>query len=279
MPVSPVTFAAALSCSAVVFAAQAPAYPWPQARDETQTLASRFAPPEGYQRTREPRGSFGEWLRRLPLKKGCPDVLLFNGQKKGNQAAHAAVVDIDVGDRDLQQCADAVMRLRAEFLRSAGQAAAVSFHFTSGDRCDLARWLEGWRPVVRGQAVRWTRSAAPDASYATFRRYLDTLFTYAGTQSLSKELRPVASPADMQVGDVFIQGGSPGHAVLVADMAVHAQTGKRLFLLVQSYMPAQEVHVLRNPSDATLSPWYRGDFGGALVTPEWTFRASDLRRF
>jgi hypothetical protein len=76
---------------------------------------------------------------------------------------------------------------------------------------------------------------------------------------------------------VFIQGGFPGHAVLVADVAEDAR-GRRAFLLVQSYMPAQEVHVLRNPA-APASPWYTARSSGVLETPEWVFRFADLRRF
>ena len=48
----------------------------------------------------------------------------------------------------------------------------------------------------------------------------------------SKEL------SEMQIGDVFIRGGSPGHCVIVVDMAVHQETGEKLFMLAQSYMPA-----------------------------------------
>lgn len=47
----------------------------------------------------------------------------------------------------------------------------------------------------------------------------------------------------------------------------------------QSYMPAQDMHILRNPLNADLSPWYAEDFGEVLQTPEWTFDASDLKRF
>jgi hypothetical protein len=50
-----------------------------------------------------------------------------------------------------------------------------------------------------------------------------------------------------------------------------------VFLLAQGYMPAQSVHVLKNPASA--SPWYALDFGAELRTPEWTFRRTDLRRF
>ncbi|MBN8129444.1 hypothetical protein J0J27_23340, partial [Vibrio vulnificus] len=71
----------------------------------------------------------------------------------------------------------------------------------------------------------------------------------------------------------------PGHAVLVADMAANPATGEKRFLLLQSYMPAQEIHVLKNPSAADGSPWYPAAFEGDLVTPEWTFAAGSLRRW
>jgi hypothetical protein len=102
---------------------------------------------------------------------------------------------------------------------------------------------------------------------------------YAGSYSLSKELQRVEDRGEMKIGDVFIEGGFPGHAVLVVDMAIDRHTGRRVFLLAQSYMPAQDIHVLRNPGDGTLSPWYEVEFGDILYTPEWRFRWDQLRRF
>ena len=107
---------------------------------------------------------------------------------------------------------------------------------------------------------------------------MDSVFTWAGTYSLSKELVPVKDATKIEVGDVFIQGGFPGHAVLVADVATNKK-GERVFLLLQSYMPAQDIHVLENPGDTKLSPWYSATETGTLVTPEWEFERSDLKRF
>ena len=257
----------------------APSYPWKSIGPEaSETVEERIAVPSGCKRAEVSANSFGHWLRQLPLKKAGSPVYLYDGRKKGNPHAHFAVIDMDVGRRDLQQCADAVIRLRAEYLYSIGAYDRIHFKFTSGHTASYSKWEEGYRPVVKGNRVDWTRSAKRDASYPNFRKYLDTVFMYAGSHSLSKELVPV-DVGDMRIGDVFIAGGFPGHAVIVMDMAVAEGTGKRLFLLAQSYMPAQQIHVLKNPTNRSLSPWYKTDFGQILQTPEWTFQRNQLKRF
>ena len=109
------------------------------------------------------------------------------------------------------------------------------------------------------------------------RQYLNAVFTYAGSASLARELTAIADPSRVRPGDVFIRGGFPGHAVLVADVAENT-AGERVFLLVQSYMPAQDIHVLTNPG-APGSAWYPARKNGSLETPEWTFSYTELRRF
>jgi hypothetical protein len=170
------------------------------------------------------------------------------------------------------------MRLRAEYLWSAKKFEAIHFNFTSGHNSKWLDWKSGKRPVVKGNQVSFVQKAAADGSYANFKQYMTDIFNWAGTSSLSKELKKVEMK-DMQIGDVFIQGGFPGHAVTVVDMAETAATGEKLFLIAQSYMPAQQIHVLRNPSDEKLSPWYKIKSSGIIETPEWTFTTNDLRRF
>jgi hypothetical protein len=250
-------------------------YPWP--RDPSSpggTIASRFAPPAGYARVAVSPGSFGAWLRGLPLRPGRPDVLLFDGTPKANQAAHVAVVDLDVGTRDLQQCADAVIRLRAEYLRAAGRERDVCFRFTSGEPASWARWADGWRPTIAGDRITWARGARPARGYGAFRDYLATVFRYAGTASLARGLAPVER---VEPGDVFVQGGFPGHAVIAVDVA--ESTAGRAVLLAQSYMPAQQLHVLVDPGDPAMSPWYRYDPAAPLVTPECRFPSGRAARF
>ena len=247
-------------CMATAAMAAGNVYPWLPGAIPEETLAVRIAPPPGYVRDPVASGSFAGWLRYLPLKPEGSPVLLYDGSPKFNQQAHYAVIDIDRGQENLQQCADAVIRLRAEYLYSRGRGRDVHFNFTSGDR------------------AAWSRSARADASYPAFRHYLDTVFTYAGTWSLSRELhhRPLRR---MRIGDVFIRGGFPGHAVLVVDMARDVATGEKLFMLAQSYMPAQDIHILRNDIEPALSPWYRMPDVDGLVTPEWTFKTNQLKAF
>jgi len=254
-------------------------YPWLAGYDPSSTIESRISPPEDYRRMPVDSDSFAGWLRRLPVKPGRPEVHLFNGRPKGRQDLHEAVIDIDTGDRDLQQCADAVIRLRAEYLFSMKRFGDIHYNFTSGDTAFYSDWRKGFRPQVRGSRVSWRRTAEPDFSHEAFRDYLETVFAYAGSYSLESELVPVEDQSDMKIGDVFIQGGFPGHAVIVVDMARKPGTGEKVFLLAQSYMPAQDIHILRNLNDQELSPWYRVDFGEVLETPEWDFERTDLARF
>ena len=132
---------------------------------------------------------------------------------------------------------------------------------------------------MRGNKVKWIETGVVDSSYRNLRDYLDVVFTYAGSYSLERQMRSKEDICNVAIGDVFVQGGFPGHMVIVVDVAVHKSTGDKVFLLAQSFMPAQEVHILKNPSDKKLSPWYECDFGDKLRTPEWTFKRGDLRRF
>ncbi len=57
------------------------------------------------------------------------------------------------------------------------------------------------------------------------------------------------------------------------------ETGKKVFLLAQSFMPAQDIHLLINRREPNISPWYNLEFGDFLDTPEWRFDNHDLMRF
>lgn len=253
-------------------------YPWLTTYEAKDMLINQVPVPEGFERILVQQNSFADWLRHLPLKAAESPVRYFDGRLKPSQNVHHRVVNIDTGKRDLQQCADAVMRLKAEYHYSKADYGPIHFNFTSGDRVAFDDWRKGRKPKIVGNKVTFTALAEnSDDSYTNFRKYMTQIFNYAGTASLSKEMKSIAVE-EMQIGDVFIQGGFPGHAVIVVDMAEH-ESGQRLFLLAQSYMPAQDLHLLKNKGDSALNPWYTINFGNELESPEWTFTNRDLKRF
>ncbi|MFG4002346.1 DUF4846 domain-containing protein [Flavobacterium aquidurense] len=242
------------------------------------TIQQRFQLPQGFVREEESKTSFAFFLRNIPLKPLGSDVLYFDGTTKSNRNVYEAVVDLPIGKQDLHQCADAVMRLRADYFYSQKQYDKIHFNFTNGFRIDFGKWVEGYRIAIKGNKTSWVKTAKPSDSYQTYWKYLETVFMYAGTASLEKELKSI-NALDIKIGDVFIKGGFPGHAVIVVDVAVNPKNNQKIMLLAQSYMPAQEIQILKNPNNSSLSPWYAVDFGTSLKTPEWTFSSSQLKRF
>lgn len=241
-------------------------------------IETRFNVPEGYKRTEVEPGSFGEYLRQLPLKPHGTEVKYFDGSIKENNNIYDAVINLEIGDKDLHQCADAIMRLRAEYLWNRKEFDKIHFNFTNGFRVDYSEWMKGKRISVNGNKTSWVRKYTASNSYQDFWDYLEIIFMYAGTLSLANELES-SDISELKIGDIFINGGSPGHAVILVDMAVNLNTNEKIFLLAQSYMPAQELQVLVNPSDEKLSPWYSVNFGEELETPEWKFSKKHLKKF
>jgi hypothetical protein len=242
---------------------------------EGMTVKDRYLPVEGYVRAEYEDGSFAEFLRNQKLKPYGEKVLYYDGRKKPSNGIYDSVFDVDIGNRDLHQCADAIMLLRAEYLYSLGLYDKISFNFVSGFKAEYRKWMDGYRIRVNGNDAEYYKAAESSNTYEDFRKYMDMVFAYSGTLSLEKELESV-SIKNMNIGDVFIVGGSPGHAVIVVDMAVNSD-GEKIFLLAQSYMPAQQTQILINPMDEDISPWYSLKRKEKLVTPQWTFDLDMLK--
>jgi hypothetical protein len=269
---------ALIACLAGTRAAVAlPDYPW-LARGATRTIADTIPAPPGFERVTAKSGSYGEWLRHLPLRPEASGVALHDGRPVTDHGTIAAVIDIDVGRSDLQQCADAVMRLRAEYLYSRRLTDLIGFALFNGERYRFAAYVAGTTPRQAGESIVWQRGRPQGDSPADLRRWLDIVFGFASTRSLAQELRPVGNIADAAIGDVFIQPGSPGHAVVIADLAADA-AGRRVALLAQSSMPARDMHLLRNTLDPSLGAWFPLVEGATLTTPGRVFAPSDLKRF
>lgn len=239
------------------------------------TLETRILPPEGYERKSVESDSLTAFLRSYPMKKDGSDVQLYNGKKKGRNNVHAAVFKLPLEKEDLQQCADSVMRVYAEYYWHTDQKDKIAFHFVDGFLAEYAKWQQGYRIEV-GNSSRWVKSASPDSSYESFQKYLRIVFSYASTLSQEKESKRI-SLEKIEPGDIFIKGGSPGHVVMVVDICENAE-GRKAFLLAQGYMPAQEFHVLKNPAHQE-NPWYYVDeVSYPFQTPEYTFEKGSLRR-
>ncbi len=232
------------------------------------TVLTRFSPPEGYRQVAVTPGSFGAYLQSLPLMPPGAHTHTYNGDIAATDVFTAAVVDMSVGHEDLQQCADAVMRLRGEYLYQQKRFEEIAFHFESGFRCDYIHYANGYR-YSNG---RWVLKGKKDYGYTTFMRYMNLVFAYAGTLSLDKELKKVKNPDDLQTGDVFIKGGSPGHCFIVMDVVENSRH-KKLFLLAQSFMPAQNIQVLKYRS-----PWFSMDLKSDIWYGELIDKAY-LKRF
>ena len=233
-------------------------------------VLNRFKTPSGYTQQKITPGSFAEWLQNLPLKPAGTHTQTYTGVIARTDIETAAVVDISIGKQDLQQCADAVMRLRGEYLYQAKRYSEISFNFVSGFKCDYIHYANGYRYHNN----HWVAQAKKDYSYPTFMRYMELVFSYAGTLSLEKELHKVTDPNELKAGDVFIHGGSPGHCFIVMDVVENNQH-KKQFLLAQSFMPAQNLQVLQYDRgqywftmDKITNIWY-----GDLIAPQY------LRKF
>ncbi len=240
---------------------------------EGTILKERFKVPEGFSRVESEPGSFGEFLQQLPLKPDNTKVKNFDGSEKAHDV-HLAVVDYSLGDRDLQQCADAVMRLRAEYFYEKDALDMIHFNFTNGFKAEFSTWASGHSIAVNDNDVSWVKDSKRDGTRESFDKFMNMVYAYAGTLSLKEELIS-KDIQDLQIGDVFIHGGSPGHAVIVVDMAINDATGQKIFMLAQSYMPAQDIQILKGDTDNT--PWYDANIEQTLDTPEWTFEKTELR--
>jgi len=239
--------------------------PWLGADERVRSLADSFAPPPGFHRVDVAGGSFGAWLRRLPLRAPGSPVRAFDGSvvHAGDDARVAAVAELDVGTRDLQQCADSIIRLDAEWRFAANHRAQIAYPIGHGSRLAWTRWAAGERPRISDHdRVTWRRGARADDSHAALRAFLDVVFGWAGTATLEDGTKRVPR-AQLRAGDFFVLGGHPGHAVLVLDV-VEDDAGHRRALLGQGYMPAQDFHVLAHGGD----PWFSLD-GDTVDTPFW----------
>jgi len=246
-----------------------------KSRDLQPTIKTAFATPDGYERHNQ--DDYSTWLINHPLKE---DIIVkyYDGRIKPNNNVYAAVFNYDIGKRDLHQCADAAIYLRASYHYSTGQLAKLKYRFTNGYQSTYIGYLNGdkIKLLASGTDVRTFKGKPRRDSCTTFRKWLDQVWMYAGTYSVGKFDTKAVNIMDMKPGDLFVQGGFPGHIISVVDMAKNKK-GHTVYMLAQSYMPAQENQILVN--QATGGVWYSLDEMSYVDTPEFVFENSQLRRF
>jgi hypothetical protein len=216
--------------------------------------------------------SWEYYLQHLPEKASL--ILDYKGRPVGDQEKHTAIITYDVGSQDLQQCADALMRLRAEYLFAQKRTNEISFHFVSGEAYSFKAYCSGKLPVQKGNSVVFVSTLPKANDHASLRKYLDVVYTYASTISLAGELK---TTGDFAIGTVVIKAGSPGHCFIIANEATTA-AGEKLYKLVEGYTPAQSIYVLRNTEEHSLGCWHKLT-KGPINTASYSFTHYALKKF
>jgi hypothetical protein len=211
------------------------------------------------------------FLQNLPETKGL--IRDYRGNAISNQSKQFSILPkFDVGSRDLQQCADALIRLRAEYLFAESKFDEISFRFTSGERFSYTDYLAGKRPAATSSRNAVYSVAASPNNHQSLRKYLDIVYTYTNTIALERDLKPAS---DFAIGTIVVKGGSPGHCFIIVDETTN-EKGDKVYKLAESFMPAQTIYILKNPEDD--SPWHLLS-KDHITTASYDFRRFSLRRF
>lgn len=244
---------------------------------DSLTIFTRVNVPEGYQRVSYPKESFQEYLRNYSLKPFGSKIINYDESQYFWQGGHIGVLEIPVPKNGLQQCADALIRIRSEYLWIHNRKAEIGFNFTSGHYCSWTHYAEGYRPKINGNKVNFYKTAKANHSKENFYNYLNLIYMYSGTLSLFNELESV-DDSDLQIGDMLIKGGSPGHIVMICDEIINDK-GDKLYLLFQGNTPAQSVHLVKNLENSNISPWYQLKENRIIPVSNYTFGNSKFVRF
>lgn len=212
------------------------------------------------------------FLQHLPIVDG--PVLDYMGHPVAYQQKHTAIINYDVGTKDLQQCADALMRLRAEYLFQQQRYHEIEFHFVNGLLYKWDQYCEGIKVAPKGSDIKLIKGSPSAYTHESLRKYLDVVYNYASTISLAKEL---IKANDFAAGTIIIHPGSPGHCFIIFDEAIDAD-GEKVFKLAEGYSPAQSIYVLSNLVEPEINPWYHLH-AGIITTSSCKFTDYELRSF
>ena len=214
----------------------------------SQTVQSIKLPKNYERKVHDP---YHSWI--IKQKISFAPVKYYTGEYVMNDSY--AKLDYDIGNENLHQCADATIYLHAKYNFDTNNLDKIKYHFTNGMIYSYNKYLQGYRPVVNHD--NWESkivktSIEVDNNYKNLKKYLVIIWTWAGTLSL-ETYDTVKVYTDPKPGDMFINGGSPGHVFNVIDKII-SPWGENLYMLAQSWMPAQEQEILIN--FRTDTPWF-----------------------
>ena len=170
--------------------------------------------------------------------------------------------------------------MRAIFLFKQGLTENLHYNFVSGFKAKYSDYITHYYKIEGNKVSLVSRNNILKDNPETLRKWLRQIFSYANTWSIEKYDSSPVDILQMKPGDFFIESNPPpatGHAINVVDVVVNKTNSKKMYMLSQSYMPAQETHILINPLNGGV--WYTLDEFKDIVTPEWSFTVNQLKRF
>ncbi len=210
--------------------------------------------PSGFQRIDTKEGSFSRYLRNLNLKE---DGKVYSYRKKDLSHWYDSLGVIDkplLFSDDLEQCADFSMRLWADYHKDSGKLKDLYlFHYD-------------------GRKNKFTESQK------TYVQFLRTAFASSNSHSLKQGGKKITKE-NLTSGDLFVQNenGGIGHVSIILDESTNGK--ERLYLIAFSFMPAQEMHIEKAPSDRGKNGWFTYEGFIEHLKEKYPYGTPVLRRF
>ena len=208
-------------------------------RSELPSTIGSIPSPAGFIRYEGKDTRYASFVRNLPLLPADSILRYYDGSPNDSLACfYYRRIALPLL-KQTEQCADVCMRLRAEYLFATRQFFNIRF---SDTRHHVLRYYYG-------------------NIHPALHRYLKGVFNVANTESMKASM-PVRKLSDIQPGDVFIYDAKSrpssqyGHAMMVADVAVHPATGRKAILLLEGSTPATNIHLVKNLAAPSHSPWF-----------------------
>ena len=208
-------------------------------RSELPSTIGSIPSPAGFIRYEGKDARYASFVRNLPLLPTDSILRYYDGSPNDSLACFYYRRIAFPLLKQTEQCADVCMRLRAEYLFATRQFFNIRF---SDTRHHVLRYYYG-------------------NIHPALHRYLKRVFNVANTESMKASM-PVRKLSDIQPGDVFIYDAKSrpssqyGHAMMVADVAVHPATGRKAILLLEGSTPATNIHLVKNLAAPSHSPWF-----------------------